>query len=385
VIVPVTIAGKINITKTANKSIAKCFEAVTYTYVVTNTGSAVLSNVVVTDDNGTANYDKDDVLVGQVASLAPGKSATFTRVLYLPISQYAVDEDGNANWSTLIPKCLPNGDLEFTFLQDDDLIDTTYGKKCSGGWKTQGGKDFYDDLGANYARFCFKDSRGNTVLDFDADYVSQSKKYPSGYGCAGIHNGWWGLHSAGGSGEGNNDQQGENNDQGENQNQISNITSTLSDDLNRSSKYYQCTQNSPDVTKDHNWESKSGYKVTVHPALFGWAGFGNLQISDVYNARCKNSDGGHFTPQPICGVVTNIAKVVATISGTCKTVTASAKASVTLDAPCQDTRQEKDHKCTHQHQCECTCGHCKAGDHSHCKNTKCQDEECRMQHCPWNV
>ncbi len=265
VLIPVPIVGNITITKTANKISAKCFESVTYTYVVTNTGDVAVTNVIVTDDNGTPNYAKDDVVVGQVANLAPRKSVTFKQVLYLPISEYAVDEKGNSNWSTLIPKRLSNGDLQFTFLQDDDLVDTTYGSKSSGGWQTQGGKGFYDDLGADYVRFCFKDARGNTVLDFNADWVSQNKSYPSGYGSAGVHGGWSGVHSAGWFGL--------------NVYQISGIASTLSDDLNQSSSYYQYTQDSPDITKDHNWEGKCAYRVTVHPGLFGWAGFGNLQIS----------------------------------------------------------------------------------------------------------
>ena len=334
VIVPVGINGGITITKTANTSSAKCFQAVTYTYVVTNTGSVTYASVVVVDDNGTPNYAGDDVVVGTAKNLAPGHSVTFKRSLYLPIREYAVDEYGDGNWSTLIPKVLPNGDLQFTFLQDVDDIDTTYGTKCSGGWKTQGGKSFWDDLGQNYARFCFKDAWGNTVLDFDADYVSQSNSYPSGYGSTGIHDGWRGVHSAGWGGK--------------NTREISGITSSLSNNLNMSQKYYGDTQNSPDVNKDHNWESQSVYQVTVHPGLFGCEGFGNLEVLDVYNARCKNNNGGHYSPQPICGVITNTATVEALIEGTCTWVKATASASVTLKGSNPTTCQQKVHKCTHE-------------------------------------
>jgi hypothetical protein len=334
VIVPVWIKGSVTITKTANTTTAKCFEAVTYTYVVTNTGGVTLAGVLVVDDNGTPNYAGDDVVVGTAYNLAPGKTVTFTRSLYLPIKEYAVDQYGDGNWSTLIPKVLPNGDLQFTLLQDVDDIDTTYGKNASGGWKTQGGKSFVEDLGQNYARFCFKDAWGNTVLDFDADYVSQSNSHPSGYGSIGIHGGWAGVHSAGWFGQ--------------NTQQISGITSSLSNNLNQSSQYYQCTQNSPDVNKDHNWESQSVYQVTVHPALFGCRGFGDLELLDVYNAHCKNNNGGHYSPQPMCGVITNTATVEALVQGTCTWLKATASASVTLNTKCPTTCQQKVHKCTHE-------------------------------------
>jgi hypothetical protein len=51
--------------------------SVTYTYVVTNTGTLTVSGPVV-DDNGTPGDTSDDVTVGTFSSLAPGASATFT-------------------------------------------------------------------------------------------------------------------------------------------------------------------------------------------------------------------------------------------------------------------------------------------------------------------
>jgi uncharacterized repeat protein (TIGR01451 family) len=61
---------------------------VTWTYIVTNTGNVTLSNVVVTDDNGTPGNTADDFTVGTVASLAPGASATLTHAGIAAAGQY---------------------------------------------------------------------------------------------------------------------------------------------------------------------------------------------------------------------------------------------------------------------------------------------------------
>jgi serine-aspartate repeat-containing protein C/D/E len=51
---------------------------VLYTYVVSNTGDADLSDVSVVDDNGTAGVPGDDVTIGTIPSLAIGASVTLT-------------------------------------------------------------------------------------------------------------------------------------------------------------------------------------------------------------------------------------------------------------------------------------------------------------------
>jgi hypothetical protein len=319
--------GHIVITKCANLSKAGCFELVTYKYVVTNTGPVTLSGITVIDDNGTPNYAADDEVVGSIATLAPGQSVTFTRELYLPIRQYAVDSRGNPNWSYLIPQRQANGDMKITFLQDEDLIDTTYGLKCSGGWQRQGGNTLSQSLGANYAEFSFTDGRGNTVLDFQADYLSANSRAPSGLASAGIHHAPNGLLRGDSSG-------------------IASISTSLSDNLNLFAKFNHSIDNSP--VDDHDWQTQSAYTVAVRAGAFGWFGFGGCAIKNVYNARCKTGGGG-YCPKPVCDVVKNTATVSAVVALTGQKLTATATASVTLSAPCRQQCPPKNHRCAAQH------------------------------------
>lgn len=54
-------------------------DPLTFDYVVTNTGDAVLRNIEVVDDNETPDDTSDDFVVGTISNLAPGQSQTFTR------------------------------------------------------------------------------------------------------------------------------------------------------------------------------------------------------------------------------------------------------------------------------------------------------------------
>src|SRR5205807_9857204 len=63
----------ITIDKTANPVSISVSGTVTYTYVVRNTGDTTLFNILVTDDILGA--------IGQLASLAPGESATLAKTV----------------------------------------------------------------------------------------------------------------------------------------------------------------------------------------------------------------------------------------------------------------------------------------------------------------
>jgi gliding motility-associated-like protein len=73
--VTVTIdAAALNLTKVANNSFSKAGDIINYTLTVTNTGSSVLSNLIVTDGGA----DEGSITPASIASLAPGESATVT-------------------------------------------------------------------------------------------------------------------------------------------------------------------------------------------------------------------------------------------------------------------------------------------------------------------
>ncbi|MDH7486775.1 MAG: SdrD B-like domain-containing protein [Anaerolineae bacterium] len=71
-------------------------ESVQYTYIVTNTGDTYLSNIVITDDNGTPGVPGDDFQVCVIAGpLAPGASASCTHTIN------NITED-RTNWGTAV-------------------------------------------------------------------------------------------------------------------------------------------------------------------------------------------------------------------------------------------------------------------------------------------
>lgn len=113
----------ISIVKTANKDTVVFGEAVTFTYVVTNTGNVALTDVAIVDDNATPLYRPDDFSVGTVASLAAGQSVTFTATRVPPTKMC------NYDWWGKLRKCgmLVIEDWfshkKFTYLQAKDHRD----------------------------------------------------------------------------------------------------------------------------------------------------------------------------------------------------------------------------------------------------------------------
>lgn len=297
----------ITLTKKANVSKAKCFQQVTYSYTVTNTGNVTVTNITVVDDNGTPTYLGDDVNVGTIPTLAPGASVTLTANLYLPITEQATDWWGNTQKCTLITKQKSNGNICVTLVQDPNSIDNTYGSNSATGWG-RSGHSFSSIVASNAAEFQFFDGQGNQVLDFTADYLSPSSRCPSGYGTSGIERNYPTSGDC---------------------SKIVNVKTSLSDNLNQGSNYSRCTKNSPQW-QDGNWNFQCGYTVEIDKSAFGRNGFGKCSTPTVVNGQCKNFGSGKSYPQPCNSSVTNTAKATGTAGTTVLTATAQATVSLTV-------------------------------------------------------
>ncbi len=316
------------ITKTANATAVLPFQPVTYTYTVSNNGSAAATNVSVVDDNGTPGSTGDDFSPAPVTTtyngqtynvgdanhdglLSPGETWQFTATVIPPVTESQVINGTDVDVGTLSVQQLPSGDYKVTFLQSLGLVDNTYGTNASSGWGTQGHK-FSDLTGSDGADFQFTDGRGNTVLQFEADYVSQSSSFPSDYGTLGL--GGDGSLSVGNSAW------------------IRSIDTTITDDLNQSPAYYGFTTNSPTpgTTLDASWNNVDGYTVVISSAAFGANGFGSVSIPYVHDSPSKLSGTIRFTPVAEPSTVTNNVTVTATGVGSTTQVTANTGVSVQI-------------------------------------------------------
>jgi hypothetical protein len=382
VIIPICVTGGgcsahsgVSLYKCANVSSANAFQAVTYGYLVVNTGSTTLTNIVVTDDNGTPNYAEDDFLVGTIATLAPGASQYFYQNAYLPIHLFA-QVGSNAIYDTLIPQAspttlasgssIPAGALVMTYLQDVDVIDNTYGAPngstgASAGWGAVGGHELSQDLGS-YARFNLFDSKNQMVLDFRADYLSAISSFPSGFGSAQLH----GPMLYGSS------------------NYVQYITSTLADNLNGdyTSPVNQYTAVSPN---NSTWQTIAGYKVQVAQNVFNTHGNG-MGYAIVQDNTITNSKIGSnlcYSPSTICAKIVNTAYLCATVQNCCTVLHAQASVCVTLNAGCPPVcPQGYQHRCSHQDECRCPCANCQNGHHNQCTQKNCSDPRCEDKGCP---
>lgn len=298
----------LKITKSANVQTAKCTNQVTYTYTVTNTGNVTLTNIVVTEDNATPAYTGDDFTVGTIASLAPGKSASLTATIYLPVTETAVDANGNVTNHTLIKQVLPNGNIQVTLLEDTNLVDNSYGFSASPDWTN--GNALWNHIGNDSAEFQFTDGQGNVVLDFAADYISLSNNAPLGLATAGL-NGAGQLYSG-------------------NASNIVSIDTTLSDNLNRPTSDWGFVFNAPPPGYSNNWNFQCGYTVVIKPSCFGRNGFGDCKIKTIQHSNCKLGNNYQCNPTPVCSKVIDTATATVNYNGT--TLTATGQATVTETA-----------------------------------------------------
>jgi hypothetical protein len=286
--ITVTTPPALTLTKSASPMTVSPFQLVTWTYTVTNNGTNTLTNIVVTDDNGTPNDPTDDFVVGTIASLPAGQQATLTYTGYPPYQTVVVNMGGGVvpGGSLVIQNietggCTPNltCNLKFIFNQSLGLNDNSYGTNSSPGWGMMGHK-FMDLTGSDQAEFQLFDSTGTKDLDFNMDYISSGgapltncpnydfTSYGSGYGTLG----WCGGDGKLNSGDST---------------KIVGEETTITYDLNQSSSFYQYTINSPPAGFP-GWNFVDGYSFIINPALFGSHGFGSVKIPLVHNSPSKN-------------------------------------------------------------------------------------------------
>jgi gliding motility-associated-like protein len=104
--------ASMSLTKVANNVATKAGDAITYTIVVKNTGTAILSNVVVAD----AGADAGSITPASIASIAPGVSVTVTAKHTL--TQADVDNGGYTNQAS-VSGTDPKGNPVVTSKSDD--------------------------------------------------------------------------------------------------------------------------------------------------------------------------------------------------------------------------------------------------------------------------
>jgi uncharacterized repeat protein (TIGR01451 family) len=339
---PVTPVGGIQIVKDASVASAAPNQPVTFTYLVTPTGGASVSNVVVKDDNATPGYAGDDFNPNPVLNTVTGKNigdldgnnlldtnetwkytATAIPAVQMSVTPTAggtVYDSGSLSYNTLA-----NGDIRVTYLQNNNFNDNTYGTGSNWGFKTH---NFSDLTGSDKAGFEVKSANGTVLFKFYQDYISSSSTNIDGYSS---YSGYQSLGISGG--EGGLENGGSLNAQAATL--LYDFDSTLEQSLNQSGTanngiaYTQMTTNSP--VGDANWNVINGYQFTIKASAFAGTSFGGVTIFDQHNSPAKTGGSNSYVPTIKYGPSTNVATATGKVSGA--DVSATDDATVTIQPP----------------------------------------------------
>ncbi len=261
----------LTITKTPSADQVLPFTPVTYTYWVSNCSCVTATDVVVADDNGTPDFAGDDVVVGTIAVLGAGESVQLERTLILPVD-VCCPTDGVTG--QLLTEILPNGNIKVSFVQAFDVNDNTYGANTIG-WGGPGKHSFNNLVGSDHAEFAFSNGAGQTVLQFQEDYISAASTslYPSGYGTLGVTGGEGKMITGSAA-------------------SVLATSTSLSDNLNQPpflNNVAQYTKDSPALSDPNSaqWEYYMVYTVVVDKNAFGPSGFSSVAIVDQHNSPSK--------------------------------------------------------------------------------------------------
>jgi len=305
----------------------KPFEPVTYSFVVTNTGSVTLNNIVVTDDNFTPGDPSDDYVVGTIATLAPGASNTLTPLtvtVYPPIKLCAPDPDGGPEIDPagmLNVQDMGDGTLCVKYTQSQAVNDNRYGTGATAATGWPSGHTFNALVGSDKCEFRFQNTDGTTALDIYSDCITQAASvtfsggtinYPTGYGTLGPNGGDGSLVSG----------------------SLSNVVSvhtSISDNLILSQfQPAGYRTNSPPETAPNSgistplgWDYDNSYTVCVKKSMFKGGVFGSVSIPDQHNSPNKISNVHGLVPEPCDANVTNTATASVVVNGSTLTATDS--------------------------------------------------------------
>ena len=305
--------------KTADKTVIDPIgDTVTYTYTVMNTGGRTIANITVTDDNGTPGNTADDFVVGTIASLAPGASATLTATrnlvpLQQPITMCETINGTNVVVGLVTTTVLGSGDIQVTYLQQA-VNDNRYGTGATAATGWPSGHTFNNLVGSDKCEFRFTDGLGNVVFDFFCDYITASAAFPSGYGCLGLSGGDGSLVSG-------------------NAANLLSATTSLSDNFNKAGSPFKTGffVNSPLETSPNSgisvpagWDYNNSYTVVVSKNAFGANGFGGVSFPLIHDSPAKLG-GNAVTPTNCNSCVVNIATAVGSAGATALSASASAQ------------------------------------------------------------